>query len=62
MGKEKFAQPFQTPGSPTSTPPETSLKRLFKLGLQTPILDKMDIFQCIDFAAGCGFQSLEIAA
>ena len=62
MCKEKFAQTSQTPDSPASAPTETSIKRLFKLGLQTPILDKMDIFQCIDFAVECGFQSLEIAA
>lgn len=64
MCKEKtFAQESQTPDSPTSTPTETSsVKRLFKLGLQTPILDKMDIFQCIDFAAQEGFESLEVAA
>lgn len=63
MGKEKFAQTSQTPGSPTSAPTETLIRNSFSIGLQTPILDNYTFQQCVDFAAQHRFKGgLEVAA
>lgn len=63
MGKEKSARLSQTPGSPTSAPTETLVRKTFSIGLQTPILDNFTFEQCVDFAAQHRFKGgLEIAA